>query len=105
MNFYNFKPIRKLLSNKTFVCVNDNWIDINSYNEGKVTDVDGNWHTQFYCKCGNELVHSMSFLQERDLGRFCVFDYKCSNCKKEVYANPDIAPCLISCDKNGNPLP
>ncbi len=79
----------------------DIWIDFNNYKTGKITDVDGKWSTQAFCGCGNELIHSNSFLQERETGSACVFDYKCSNCGETQHWNPDVIPGLIKCDIDG----
>lgn len=60
--------------------------------------------TQAWCECGNELVHSDSFLQEREVKEtgFAVYDYQCSHCGKCQYRNPCVMPGLHSCDKYGN---
>lgn len=104
MNFLNKKWYRNLFSHRTFVKADGNWIDIKNYTKGKITDVDGKWNIQAFCDCGNELIHSKSFLQERDLKIHSVFDYKCSNCGEVQYWNPDVIPGLLKCDINGTPL-
>lgn len=104
MNLLNKKWYRNLFLDRTFVKSDGNWIDIKNYTKGKITDVDGKWNTQAFCDCGNELIHSKSFLQERDLKTHSVFDYKCSNCGETQYWNPDVIPGLLKCDVNGTPL-
>ncbi len=104
MSLLNRKWYRNLFLHRTFVKTGGNWVDIKKYTGGKVTDVDGKWSTQAFCDCGNELVHSNSFLQERDLKNCSVFDYKCTNCGEKQYWNPCIIPGLLKCDKKGNPL-
>lgn len=104
MNLLNRKWYRNLFSNRTFVKSDGKWIDIKNYNKGKITDVDGKWNSQAFCKCGNELIHSKSFLRERDLKTHSVFDYKCSSCGEMQYWNPDVIPGLLQCDVNGTPL-
>lgn len=104
MSLLRFKWYRGLFSKRTFVKSDDEWIDIKNYTIGKVTEVDGVWNNQVFCICDNELVHSHSFIRERNInGRF-VYDYKCSNCNKEQHMNPDIIPGLLACDFNGNPI-
>lgn len=104
MNLLNKKWYRNLFNNRTFVKVDNKWIDIKNYKKGKVTDVDGKWYSLAICKCGNVLTHSNSFIKERDLGNYSVFDYKCSNCGELCYQNPDIAPFLMPCQHDGTPL-
>lgn len=104
MNILNKKWYRNLFSTRTFVKSNDVWIDKKNYKKGKITEVDGKWNNQAFCDCGNELIYSNSFIQERKTKYHCVFDYKCSNCDKELYWNPDIIPGLIKCQFDGTPL-
>ena len=104
MNLLNFKWFRSLSSSKTFVKVDGEWIDHSKYVKGKITDVDGKWHTQVFCGCGNELVHSNSFLSERQNNQWSIYDYKCTGCSKVKHFNPGVIPGLIECDFNGNPL-
>ena len=104
MNLLNRKWYRNLFSIRTFVKSDNVWIDITNYVNGKITDVDGKWSSQAFCDCGNELIHSNSFLQERETGKHCVFDYKCSCCGQMQYWNPDIIPGLLKCSIDGTPL-
>jgi len=104
MSLVNNKWYRSLFPNRTFVKCDNKWIDIKKYVNGKITDVDGKWSTQAFCECGNELVHSNSFVGERDLNHTTVFDYKCSNCGEIQFWNPDVIPGLIRCDENGTPF-
>ena len=63
-------------------------------------------------KCGNELVHTDSFITERTLTRFWpnpypvksyVYDYECSCCGLKQYRRPDLGPGLRACDEKGVP--
>ncbi len=104
INLRSKKWYRNLFSTITFVKSDGAWINIKEYTKGKITEVDGKWSNQAFCKCGNELVHSNSFIKERDLTTHSVFDYKCSSCGEVQYLNPDVMPGLMPCDINGNPL-
>src|SRR5690554_2280246 len=104
MNLLNRKWYRNLFSNRTFVKVDNSWIDIKNYKVGKITNVDGKWNTLAFCNCGNELIHSKSFIRERDLKTHSVFDYECTNCGEKHHWNPDVIPGLLKCDINGTPL-
>lgn len=104
MNLLNKKWYRDLFQSRTFVKSDGNWIDIKNYTKGKITKVDGKWNTQVFCGCGNELIHSNSFLQERGYKAYSVFDYKCSNCGEIQHYNPDVIPGILKCDVDGNPL-
>jgi len=42
MNLLKLKWYRNLFSKRTFVKSDGNWIDIKSYGNGKITEVDGN---------------------------------------------------------------
>lgn len=95
---------RNITTKATFYKSNDKWHNLKQFKKGeKIEAIDGKWNTQVFCKCGNELVHSQSFIKERHVkesGEY-VFDYKCSFCGVEQYFNPDIIPGLLQCDKNG----
>jgi len=100
----NKKWYRNLFTSRTFVKSDNVWIDLKNYKKGKITSVDGKWNTQAFCECGNELIHSNSYLRERKTEKHFVFDYKCSNCGKMQYWNPDIIPGLLRCTIDGTPL-
>ena len=104
MNLLKWKWYRNLFSNKTFVKSDGIWINIKKYLKGKIIDVDGKWTTQAFCSCGNELVCSNSFIQERKTQNHYIFDYKCSNCGKIQYWNPDIISGLLPCQFDGTPI-
>lgn len=104
MNLLNLRWYRNLFNNRTFVKLESGWIDIKKYQGGKITDVDGKWNTQAFCDCGNELVHSKSFVQQRITEAHTVLDYKCSHCGKEQHWNSGLIPGLIRCEFDGTPI-
>jgi len=104
MNLLKWKWYRNLFSRRTFVKSDGTWIDRKNYKSGKITDVDGKWNNQAFCDCGNELIYSNSFIQERETGTHCVIDYKCSACGELQYFNPDLIPGLLKCSIDGTPL-
>ena len=98
---------RGLFNKRTFYRSNGIWHDIRHFKKGEIIhDIDGKWNTLCYCRCGNELVHSQSFLRERYVSKTnqFVYDYRCSFCGTEQYYNPDIIPALLKCDKDGLPI-
>ena len=98
---------RNLLEKRTFYLSNDKWKELSEFKKGeKVEKVDGKWNTQTWCKCGNELVHSESFLCQREVKEtgFAVYDYKCSFCGVKQHRNPCVMPGIHSCDKDGRLL-
>jgi hypothetical protein len=110
INLAKHKWFRSLWPSKTFVNVDGEWMDIRRYHKGKVIDVDGKWHTMVFCDCGNELVHSKSFvnrhqtkLPDRQIIQ-TLYEYKCSNCGRELFFRPDIIPGLLRCNPNGDPI-
>jgi hypothetical protein len=104
-----YKFFRNLYISEIFILdeISNKWFFIKDLKPGmKVIKVDGKWNSQCFCECGNELIHSNSFIEERVL-KHCTFpifiyDYKCNYCRKEKHFRPDIAPCFLSCDINGN---
>lgn len=101
------KWLRDLLFNGgTFLLVNGKWKFLIDFEKGeKIENVEGKWNTQSYCECGNELVHSQSFLGYREVKEtnMAVYDYECSFCNSKQYRNPGLIPGLLSCNKNGIP--
>lgn len=97
---------RRLFNQYTYYLNKGTWKNLDNFIIGeKVESIEGDWNTQFFCDCGNELVHSQSFVSNpitKHNGD--IYKYKCSYCKKESYANPNLIPGLLSCDKNGVPL-
>ena len=96
---------RNLFRSKTFIKCDGKWIPFKDHIKGKkIEAVDGKVNTLAFCECGNELVHSDSFIEERksNTGEW-VFDYICSFCGKKQHWNPDIIPGLIPCDEDGTP--
>ncbi len=99
--------VRNLLRERTFFFNKNKWKDLRNFKKGeKVEHVYNGCGTQAWCDCGNELVHSKSFLREREVKEtgFAVFDYKCSFCGVEQYRNPCVMPGIHSCDKDGRLL-
>jgi hypothetical protein len=99
------KWFRELFSNKTYYRSNGIWRDLKFFKKGQmINDIDGKWNTKAYCKCGNELVHSNSFIKERYVTHTdqYVYDYKCSFCGNGLHYNPDIIPGLLKCNKDGS---
>jgi len=79
-----------------------------------VTEIDNGCGVQAWCEnpnCKNELVHSGSFEQEREILSHCgemlhvdaVYDYKCSCCGLVQHRRPDLMPGLHSCEEDGTP--
>lgn len=98
---------RNLLEKRTFYLSNGKWKEMSDFKKGeKVERVDNGCGTQAWCKCGNELVHSESFLCEREVKEtgFAVYDYECSFCDVKQHRNPCIMPGIHSCDKDGRLL-
>jgi len=107
MNFLIQKQwFRNLFSKRTFYLNDTKWRDLSEFKKGeKIRAIDGKWNTQVFCECGNEMVHSQSFLDERfvkDTNQY-VYDYQCSFCGVKSHYNPEIMPGLKKCDKNGIP--
>jgi hypothetical protein len=48
-----------------------------------------------YCKCGNELTTTNSFISDEGEQENNIVTYKCSHCNKESKFNFDIAPCPL----------
>lgn len=95
---------RNIFPAKTYILVNNTWKEIKDFKRGeKITNVDGKWNTQLFCSCGNELVHSESFVKQYEVKDGWVIEHKCSHCEKQTYSRPDIIPGLLGCDQNGNP--
>ena len=98
---------RNLFSKRTFYKTYNKWYDLRDFKKGVIIHkIDGKWNTQCFCKCGNELVHSQSFLKERhvkDTDQY-VYDYKCSFCGQVQHYNPEIIPGLLKCNDKGIPL-
>lgn len=90
----------------TEVKVNGKWMDYEEYKTGKITEVRGKWNTQAFCDCGNELVHSNSFVEEYvpKKNRLFVFRYRCSHCRKETFYSPSFGHALVECNADGEPL-
>jgi len=113
-----YKWYRDLFNKETYLLVEDmydkkRWVNQKEYKGGKVLNVDGAWNTQAFCSCGNELVHSKSYIGERIVhterqGVTCsqtvVWDYQCSYCAEPQHWSPDVIPGLLQTDKWGNPL-
>jgi hypothetical protein len=92
-------------SPSTDIRVNGQWKPVTQHVEGeKIEAVRGKMNCCAFCRCGNELVHSRSFLGERDLGKWSVYDYKCTHCGESSHWNPDIIPGLLPCAEDGTPL-
>ena len=99
--------IRNLFSKRTFYKNYGTWYDLKDFKKGEIIHaIEGKWCNQVFCKCGNELVHSQSFLKDRYVKSTdqSVFDYQCSFCGTTQHYNPDIIPGLLKCDNNGIPL-
>ena len=94
-------------TSKTIYLSNGIWKLMNDFEIGeKIEEVVNGCSTQTWCECGNELVHSESYLREREVKKtnMAVYDYLCSHCRKYQYRNPCLMPGLHSCDKDGNLL-
>ncbi len=105
--YFNQKEWYRNIKGKTCFKSKGLWYDISELKKGMIVeDVENGCGTMAWCKCGNELVHSNSFIKEREVTEtnFAVFDYKCSYCGKEQHWNPCLIPGLIPCDKSGIPL-
>lgn len=95
---------RNIYNNTTFYLSNGKWKELSDFLKGeKIQDIDNGVGTCAWCSCGNELVHSQSFIREREVKetRMSVFDYKCSFCGMVQYRNPCLMPGIHSCDKDG----
>jgi len=96
---------RRLFDSKTFIYVDGKWKLLKYYQSGeKVTRVEGHRNTQFFCSCGNELVHSQSLTTTYTRPHKSSFEFRCSHCKTWQHARPDIMPGLFRCDSDGNTL-
>jgi len=96
---------RNLFPNNTYILVDNKWKGYDDYVMGeKITDVDGRWNTQFYCKCGNELIQSGSCRETRAGNNQTVWVFKCEHCWLVSYGRPDLIPGVLSCDKHGKPF-
>lgn len=98
---------RNMFSDKTYFKNYGTWYDLKDYKKGDMIHaIDGKWNSQAFCDCGNELVHSQSFIKENFIKetKLFVYKYKCSVCGVESYYNPGIIPGLLKCDKYGSPL-
>lgn len=104
MNLLNKKWYRNLFNNRTFVKSDGQWIDFKKYIRGKITEVDGKWRTQAFCECGNELIHTNSFVSARETKNHDVWDYVCKSCGKKQHWNPSLMMGLVLCDFEGDPL-
>ena len=99
---------RNLFSKKTFFLISEDknktcfWIEQKNFKKGVILkNVDGLWYTQFFCNnCKNELVHSNSFIKEKN----DIAEYKCSHCNKEQYGRLDVMPGILHCSKEGIPF-
>lgn len=100
---------RRLFSNKTYILTEcsaegERWKYIANFTLGeKILRVEGNCRDQTWCKCGNELVHSKSFLGERVIKKteISIYDYQCSCCCRIEYRSPDIGAGLYECNRYG----
>ena len=104
---------RRLFSNKTYILTEcsaecsaegERWKYLADFTLGeKILRVEGKFNIQTWCKCGNELVHSKSFLGEREIKKteITVYDYKCSCCGRLQYRRPDIGAGLYACNRYG----
>lgn len=100
------KWYRNYTSKRIFLS-NGVWKLFSDFKKGnKIEKVINGVGTQAWCSCGNELVHSDSFLQQREVKKtgFYVYDYQCSCCGKCQHRNPCIMQGIHLCDKDGNLL-
>lgn len=99
------KWYRNLFNSHTYYLNKGTWKNLNDFILGeKIELVEGDWSTQFYCTCGNDLVHSHS-LETHVITKHNgdIFKYSCSHCGDIIYGNPNIIHGILSCDKNGIP--
>lgn len=92
------------LTERTYYLNNGKWKDLSDFKKGeKVERVYNGCGTQSWCGCGNELVHSDSFLCEREVKEtgMAVYDYKCSFCGEKQHRNPCVMPGIHSCNEKG----
>jgi len=108
MNYFLQKKwYRDLFSKRTFFkSSKGEWKDLKNFKIGeKIIEIDGKWNSQVFCDCGNELSHSQSFVESKDMGvGLTVYTYLCSHCNKVSHFNPDVIPGLFPCDDKGNPI-
>lgn len=101
------KWYRDLFSRTCFIKVDGVWKNRKDFKKGeKVENVYNGVGTKAWCHCGNELVHSDSFITNRQVLKtgMEVWDYECSHCKDVQFRNPCLMPGIHPCDENGNLL-
>ncbi len=95
---------RDLFKSATFYKSNGFWNHFSEFKRGeKVEDICGAYNTLSWCSCGNELVHSDSFIETRyvESTKMDVYDYACSYCEEKQHRNPCIMQGIHRCDKDG----
>ncbi len=100
-----YKWFRKMFDSRTYYKSSGVWKNLKSFRPGeKIDDIDGYYHNLLQCDCGNELIHSRSFVKEEKINMEAILRFDCTFCGETKYYNSDIMPGLLRCNKEGIPI-